>query len=159
MMLAVLLLTVSAASSNAALPQFSWNTLPVFFHSCNSSGPYSEEALKIISKFLMVTIDKGMGHYNHSYDDEDEMVLTMKAVKAINPKVATYFYLNSWNDVPQMTRMYREMTEHPDYYLRDSNGTKVKNVRGLYVYDLSKPEVRQWWKNTCLNATKYANGD
>ena len=55
--------------------------------------------------------------------------------------------------------MYRELQQHPDYYLRDSNGTRVRNSKGMYAYDLSNPEVRKWWLNICLNATKFANGD
>ena len=38
-------------------------------------------------------------------DDEDQMVLAMKAIKQANPKVATYFYMNSFKDRPEMTRM------------------------------------------------------
>ena len=32
-------------------PPFSWNTLPVFFHSSNTSGPWSPAAVKAIAKF------------------------------------------------------------------------------------------------------------
>jgi len=31
-------------------PPFSWDTLPVFFHSANASGPWSEAAVKQISR-------------------------------------------------------------------------------------------------------------
>lgn len=27
------------------------------------------------------------------------------------------------------------------------------------VFDLSRPEARKWWLDTCLNATSFANGD
>ncbi len=43
------------------------------------------------------------------------MVLAMKAIKAVNPKVSTYFYMNSFKDCPEMTRMTRELDQHPDY--------------------------------------------
>ena len=35
----------------------------------------------------------------------------------------------------------------------------MKNGQGFYVFDLSNSKVHQWWLNTCINATKYANGD
>ena len=41
----------------------------------------------------------------------------------------------------------------------NSSGTRVKSRNGQYVIDLSNPEVRLWWQNNCLNATKYADGD
>ena len=159
MMLRFLLLAVGICSTKAALPQFSWDTLPVFFHSANSTGQYNDDALKVIAKYQMATIEKSMGYDIQNVDDEDEMVVAMKAIKAVNPKTSTYFYMNSHKDRAKMTRMAREFDEHPDYALRDENGVKVKNNQGLFVFDVSKPEVRKWWLNICLNATKYANGD
>ena len=158
-MLRLLLLAVGICSTWAALPQFSWDTLPVFFHSANSTGQYNDDALKVIAKFQMATIEKSMGYDVKDVDDEDEMVLAMKAIKAVNPKIGTYFYMNSHKDRLKMTRMAREFNKHPDYALRDEKGVKVKNNQGVYVFDVSKPEVRKWWLNICLNATKYANGD
>ena len=131
----------------------------MFFHSSNSSGQYNEQALQTIAKFQMATIEKWMGYDVQNIDDEDEMVMAMIAIKKANPKIGTYFYMNSFKDRPEMTRMARQLKQHPDYYLRDSNGTPVKNSQGFYVFDLSNSEVRQWWKNICLNATKVANGD
>ena len=148
------------AFCSAKLPPFSWDTLPVFFHSCNVTGLYSEESIKTIAKFDMVTIEKSQSHLVPGVDDEDEMMHVMKMVKEINPNVATYFYMNSFKDIPAMSKMAREFDQHPDWFLRDSNGTKVKSPgQDLYVFDLSNPEVRQWWKNICLNAVKATNGD
>ena len=144
---------------SATLPEFSWDTVPVFFHSSNTSGPYSLEALRVIAKYPMVTIEKWQGFDIKGMDDEDDMVLTMRAVKNINPKVATYFYMNSWKDRPEMTRMNREFMEHPDWALRDVEGNKVKNQQGFYIFDQSNEEVQKWWLNICLNATKAADGD
>ena len=154
----LLLLALCAGLSWGALPQFSWDTLPVFFHSCNITGQYNEEALQTIAKYQMVTIEKSMGRDVVNVDDEDEMVMAMIAVKKVNPKTSTYFYMNSFKDRDAMTRMYRESMQR-NYLLRDSNGTLVKNNQGLYAFDLSRTEVRQWWQNICLNATKFANGD
>lgn len=153
------LLSLLVSPSLATLPQFSWDTLPVFFHSSNSSGPYNKKALETIAKFQMATIEKWMGLDIQNVDDEDEMVLAMRAIKATNPKIATYFYMNSYKDRPEMTRMTRELNKHPKYYLQDSHGTHVKSSGGFYVFDMSNPKVRQWWLNTCLNATIFANGD
>ena len=52
-----------------------------------------------------------MGRDVTTSDDEDEMVMAMKAVKAVNPSVATYFYMNSFKDHPEMTRMSTAGTE------------------------------------------------
>ena len=35
--------------------------VPVFYHSCNFTGPYTDEAIKTVAKFPFVTIEKGQG--------------------------------------------------------------------------------------------------
>ena len=147
------------STSGAVLPQFSWDTLPVFFHSCNTSGPYSADAISVIAKYAMVTIEKWQGFDVPNVDDEDQMVLAMKAIKQANPKVATYFYMNSYKDRPEMTRMARQLKEHSDWILHDKDGNPVKNSQGFIVFDQSNPNVRQWWMKTCLDAVSAANGD
>ena len=161
MMLSQLLfiLTLGISYTLGALPQFSWDTLPVFFHSANATGFYSRESLHTIAKYAMVTIEKGMGLYITNMDDEDAIAVTMKAVKNANPNVATYFYMNSYKDLRAMSRMAREFNQHPDFGLRTEDGKLVKNKHGLYMFDVSNPKVRKWWLDTCLNATKFANGD
>ncbi len=54
--------------------------------------------------------------------------------------------------------MTRQANEH-DWLLKDEHGNKVKNSQGYYIFDLSKEEIRQWWQETCLNATKASSGD
>lgn len=86
----VLLAVAIACPSWAALPQFSWDTLPVAFHSANISGQYNE---KTIAKFKMATFDKMMGSRVQSIDDEDEIVLAMKAIKALNPNIGSKYLM------------------------------------------------------------------
>uniref|UniRef100_A0A1X7VEI8 Uncharacterized protein n=1 Tax=Amphimedon queenslandica TaxID=400682 RepID=A0A1X7VEI8_AMPQE len=152
---------LAVALCSAKLPMFSWDTLPLFFHSSNASGPYSHESLKTIAKFQMVTVEKWQGYLVPGVDDDDEMINFMKMVKDVNPNAATYFYMASYADLPEMTKMKREFEQHPDWYLRDSNGTKVMKTgkTSFYVYDVSNPAVRQWWMDYCLAAVAATNGD
>ena len=105
----------------------------------------------------MVTIEKWMGIKVDNVDDEDEMAIAMKAVKAINPSVSTYFYMDAFKARPEMTRMTRQVLQF-NYSLQDAKGDKVK-FKNFYIFDVSRPEVRKWWLNTCLNATNFAGGD
>ena len=148
------------STSGAVLPQFSWDTLPVFFHSSNNSGPYSADAIRVIAKYSMVTIEKCQGLYLKNVDDEDEMVLAMKAIKQANPKVATYFYMNAYRDRPEMTRMARQLQQHPEWALHDKDGNLVTVTKNIWkVFDLSNPDMRQWWLKACMDALSAANGD
>ena len=95
----------------------------------------------------MVTIEKWMGLDVKNVDDEDEMAVTMKAIKALNSSVSTYFYMNSFKARPEMTRMARQLNAY-SYSLRDANRDKVKFAGQFYVFDVSRPEVRKWWLDT-----------
>ena len=155
----IVIVSFACCYTNAALPPFSWDTLPVFYHSSNQSGDFSRDALETIAKFSMVTIEKWQAYEVKGVDDEDAMVIAMRDVKKMNPNVATYFYMNSFKDRPEMTRMARQLNEHPEWALRDNQGNKVKNNQGFYVFDVSQADVRKWWLETCLNATMSSSGD
>jgi len=158
-MFVISLLLATTACIHAALPQFSWDTLPVFFHSSNASGLYNPEAIRAISKYPMVTVSQAQGHLVKDMDDEDAMVLVLQAVKKANPNTTTYYYFNSFKDKPALSRTARQFEAHPNWALRDKNGIPVKNGQNNYVFDLSQFEVRQWLLNICLNGTDSAGGD
>ena len=155
----IALLLATTACIHAALPRFSWDTLPVFFHSSNASGLYNPEAIRAISKYPMVTVSQGQGHLVKDMDDEDAMVLFLRAVKKANPNTTTYYYFNSFKDKPALSRTARQFEAHPNWALRDKNGIPVKNSGKNYVFDVSQVEVRQWLLNICLNGTDSAGGD
>ena len=85
----IVIVSFACCYTNAALPPFSWDTLPVFYHSSNQSGDFSRDALGTIAKFSMVTIEKWQAYEVKGVDDEDAMVIAMRDVKKMNPNVAT----------------------------------------------------------------------
>ena len=44
----------TGATAAPQLPKFCWDTVPVFYHSCNYSGPFSAAAIQVIAKFPLV---------------------------------------------------------------------------------------------------------
>lgn len=87
-------------------PPHSWDTLSgmSFFHSCNESGPFSERALDTITKFPLVTIEKGQGFNDPdctSYGApgfpcaESKIISQCAAIKKRNSSIATVFYYNA----------------------------------------------------------------
>ena len=103
-------LTVHALLATAGnMPRFSWNTLPVAFHSSNCSGIYTDDELHIMAKFSCVTIEKWQSVHElvaPSYNwescvtsispsgqnvalcgccEEDEVVKIGRAIKSIDP--------------------------------------------------------------------------
>ena len=112
---------------------FSWDTVPVFFHSSNYTGPYDDEAIRIMARFPLVTIEKFQGPdsgYKYPLNpykccEEDRIVKTLKRVKAINPNVSGVFYYNSVLDFPQY-RLHEEFSKNESWWLRDSHGNVIR---------------------------------
>ena len=88
MSLLVFALVASSCTAAPAWPRFSWDTVPVFYHSCNFTGGYTPEAIDVITRYPLVTIEKGQGVQDptdHRYA-EDKIVEVLKAVKAKDPR-------------------------------------------------------------------------
>jgi hypothetical protein len=75
-------------------PSFSWDRLPVYFHSENASGPWNAEAVKRIAKYPLVTFEKTMGG-GQPIIAETNMPAACKQIRAANSNVTAMYYLNS----------------------------------------------------------------
>lgn len=150
-------------------PRFSWDHPPVFFQSCNESGPFSDEAINTISKFPVVTIEKCQGRKD--FDDkryvEDKVIDELQRIKQKNSSIFTVFYYHSVLDLPGF-RLHEEFMAHPDWWLKrpngtlcmqngesswDANGTQKLSKNSMLVFDFKNPEVRDFWERECLNIT------
>ena len=85
-------------SRGPRMPTFSWDRLPVFFHSANCSGRFNASSLATIAKFPLVTLEKYQGPF-HTPDfragrmyEEDNIVAQAKLLKAVNPNVSVLMY-------------------------------------------------------------------
>lgn len=168
MVLAAVLLSAALSSTRAA-PQFSWSTVPTFFHGANASGPVSAEAATFLAKFPMVTIDKWQGRCasrpnpSPDCDQETQIIDVLKAVKAINPQTTTIFYYNTVLNFPQY-KLYSiledEFALDPTVLVHDASGklatiTKTKAAEHpLTLFNFSNPRTRELWIQECINATK-----
>eukprot|EP00040_Diaphanoeca_grandis_P023282 m.126363 g.126363 ORF g.126363 m.126363 type:complete len:490 (-) comp29198_c2_seq1:160-1629(-) len=144
-------------------PKFSWDTIPVFFHSSNASGPYTDEAIEFIAKsFPMVTIEKFQGPCGYAKNaspachQESLIVAELKRVKTVNPNVSAIFYYNSVLDFPQYD-LHGMMLANPSLMLHNENGEPVTLSGGGHdcdVFDFGNADTRQIFIDECVNATK-----
>jgi hypothetical protein len=90
-------------------PAFTWDTLPIFFHGSNASGPVNPGALALMARVPLVTVEKFQGpcgwHPDASpaCDQESQIIDVLKGVKAINPNVSTIFCTYACADQPHTT--------------------------------------------------------
>ena len=164
----VLLAAALCCGADAVLPKFSWDTLGglSFFHSSNSTGAYSEEAIRLMAKFRMVTIEKWMmvKEPGHASTMSANIVDTLRRVKAVDPEVSTVFYFNSVCNFPQYASLYDQYAAMPERWLYQESGEPVflscagfensSYPSGMPIYNFAHPEVQQLWASECINATR-----
>jgi len=169
-------LTVGAAILAEGLawnyPEFSWETLPVAFHSSNPAGPYSDEQLANISKYVSATFEKYQNlheliEHGHDWENcqngtdvskcgccvEDVMADMGKKLKQLNPKIMVLEYINSQQAYPWY-RFGHAVAARPDLWLRNSSGDVILAGNGHWVFpDHSRPEGAALFEQGILNST------
>ena len=105
LVLGVLLLSPSATSAAGYIPKgprFSWETLPIYFHGSNASGPVNPEGLTMMARFPLVTIEKFQGACGWDFqtsggttsaacDEEGQIVEVLKQVRPRPGRSAVIF--------------------------------------------------------------------
>ena len=141
---------------NNLLGPFSWSTLPVFFHSGNSSGIWNQEALSEIGRYSMVTFEKAHANMNRKGRQEHILPGECARVKkaATNSTTVAMYYLNSVFDWP-FYELHDLMLENPKWRLKDTDGKDITitgKPDGAWCFNLSIPELREYWISDCLQA-------
>eukprot|EP00937_MAST-01D_sp_MAST-1D-sp2_P002542 g2542.t1 len=78
------------------LPDFSWSTLPVFFHAA-SPTPYTPAQVAVLARYPLVTVEKYMGPFplKPRHGEEDNIAALSAEIKAVNPRTKVLMYQNS----------------------------------------------------------------
>jgi hypothetical protein len=124
------------------LPPFSWDRVPQYMHIRKATN-FTEDEIKYLATFPLVTFEKTTGSQTFQ-STEDGTLAAAKAVKEINPSTKILYYRNvivHWNTY----KANAEIEKIPGAFLVGSNG-KTNLVRGMNeAYDLTNPQVREWW--------------
>lgn len=173
----------AALATNPKMPYFSWDTLPVAWHSSYSHGDFGDADVAVLAKYAMVTFEKyqdldlipaskhvsgetcmnGTDLSQCGCCEEDFIVRNAKAVKAKNPKTMTIAYMNSVISYPWY-RANIKFLSNESYWLRDINGTLLNNLRQnpietWYTWDYGVPAVGALWTEACTNMTETGHID
>eukprot|EP00041_Stephanoeca_diplocostata_P008544 m.126498 g.126498 ORF g.126498 m.126498 type:complete len:494 (+) comp17375_c0_seq1:87-1568(+) len=155
-------------------PQFSWDTMPVFFHGSQTdtdkTGAFSPEAIQQIARYPIATIEKWQGSQAPVFlYEEDAMIASATLLKKANPNMT----VNVWFDSVRIytanktlnpsakrscgTGHFRPaefLETHPSYLLQNSSGLPaVEPWSGCHIYNFKEQAVRDYWKDMCLNMT------
>ena len=160
------------------VPAFSWDTIPVAFHSSASGAPFSAPQIEELARYSMVTIEKfqdltavapastlkfpyadagGLFECQNGSDlgrcgccAEDEIVVAARAIKAINPHVVTIAYMNAQISYPWY-RAARAVAANVSWWLNASHDGPASST--WKMYDLSVAEAAQSWADAAMNLT------
>lgn len=124
------------------LPSFSWDRVPLYMHIRKATN-FTEDEIKYLATFPLVTFEKTTGSQTFKCT-EDGTLAAAKAVKEINPSTKILYYRNVFVHYGTY-KANAEIDKMPGAFLVGREG-KTKLVRGKSeAYDLTNPQVREWW--------------
>jgi hypothetical protein len=126
-------------------PEFSWDRLPLYTH-VRKVAAFTPEELNYLATFPLITFEKTTGA--HTYGSTDAgTIAAAKAVKAINPKSRILFYRNVFVHYGGYS-FDQELEGIDAWFIRDQWG-RGKFVRErAEAYDLTNPDLTDWWVRT-----------
>ena len=143
---AALALTAHAAESPAQeanrLPAFSWDRVPQYMH-IRKAQNFTEDEIKYLATFPLVTFEKTTGSETYQ-STEDGTLAAAKAVKEVNPSTKVLYYRNVFVHYGTY-KANAEIDNIPGAFLVGRNGGTKLVRRVCEAYDLSNPQVREWW--------------
>ena len=168
---AVLPLLLLPRPSLSALPAFSWTTVPLFFHSCNFSGPFSAAAVAFVAShasIASVTVEKGQALDSGDGRFAEARILdALRAFKAARPALAAVAYFNSVLDWPYYA-LHADMAQHPEFSLKNESGLPVllhgdgafpQPAQGMEVFGFGNDAaMRAWYAAASCGAMAAAGG-
>ncbi len=135
--------TLIIGNVSAAYPKFSWDTVPVYIHFGANEGLSDDEIAFVAARTNLVCLEKAHGVDVHGSTEKGIFADSLR-LKAINPDLKLIYYWNTFLDYP-MFDAHQVYEQQPQWWLKTLDGSPdMKNGR-LKRYDLSNPEVREWW--------------
>ena len=154
-MFIAIILFITTVKADLHKPDFSWDTLPVFIHTQNGTGPWSDAAAKAIAKYPLATYEKTMAWDPSNPDTNWPEYHNTAACRQINEasgnRTVSLYYLNSVIDYG-MYLPHLQMQAHPEYRLQTVNGTFISVLGDAWGFNHSIDTVREFWKKDCLDA-------
>ena len=162
---------VPSSASPAALPSFSWDTVPVFFETSNVTGPFDEAAMSTMARAGLVVLEKAYDFPAPGFA-EDKLLGVVDGLRSARPsslpRQSVVFYYNTNLDCPDY-RLHAEMAAHsPAWWVQNPTTRAVVREHQdsgagadppfpypyTCVFEHRNAAVRQAWVNECLNMTQ-----
>ena len=150
--LSVLIPTTASVADEPRVPDFSWDTLPLYMH-VRKADAFTDEELEYLASFPLITLEKTTGMRSSGSTDQGTIDAAM-GIKKRNPRAKVLFYRN-------VIVHYGGYSF--DSQLRQINQPFLVNRRGkgqlirgrVEAYDLSNPKVIDWWVESATTVARH----
>ncbi len=134
--------TVKLEKTVGRMPEFSWDTMPLYMHVWKKNS-YTKDELKYLAKYPLITIEKAQGSREGTI--QQGTLKAAREIKEINPNTKILYYKNIVID--WKSGASEALKNIPNGYLQKSNGDYpvVNQNSKAKFFDISKDEVHQWW--------------
>ncbi len=135
---------VQAEQTSAAqrFPAFSWARVPRYMH-IRKETAFTPDELRYLASFPLITFEKGTGAKDCG-STEAGTLATARAVKALNPAAKVLYYRNVLVHYGGYASNAALANVADAFLVGRDGGDKL--VRGrVPAYDLTNPNVRDWW--------------
>jgi hypothetical protein len=134
--------TAPAASAESRLPAFSWDRVPLYMHIRKSSG-FTPEELHYLAGFPLVAFEKTTGAKEYGSTEKGTLEAA-RAIKRLNPAAKILYYRNVIVHYGGYAAN-AQLADIPAPFLISGDG-RTKLVRNtVEAYDLTNPQLRDWW--------------
>lgn len=156
LLVALFFATPNMAQNNETsknLPEFSWDTMPLYMH-LRKATAFTKEEIKFIAKHPLITFEKTTGSKAYG-STEKGTIKAAQAVKKLNPDAKILYYKNVVINWPSYQEDEDFLNKHPEAILVDAKGKKaLMPNKKTGFFDLSQEKVRNYWLD---HVTKIAN--
>ena len=133
---------VAAPVKQNFMPAFSWDTIPRYAH-IRKVEKFTEEELEYLATFPLITLEKTTGSKSYG-STERGSIEAARAIKRINPNSKVLFYRNVLVHYGGY-QFDEDLSKIRSPFLENKSG-QDKLVRGrVQAYDLSNPQIVDWW--------------
>ncbi|MFC2090510.1 putative glycoside hydrolase [Bacteroidota bacterium] len=120
--------------------------------------PFTEEELKYLASFPLVTLEKTTGARTYGSSEKGSREAA-KAIKNVNPNTKVLYYRNVMCNYGTYD-VNAGLDTIPEAFLVDSSNGNMKLHRNVReVYDLSNSKLRKWWVDHCVEMSAYPEID
>lgn len=128
-------------------PDFSWDTIPLYMH-VRKATAFTDEELDYLASFPLVTLEKTTGMRSSGSTDQGT-IAAAEAIKERNPRTKVLFYRNVL--VHYHGYSFDEgLARIPQPFLTGMRGNTRLVRNECEAYDLSNPQVVDWWTKSAL---------